>query len=182
MTYWNYLRGLLRGSALSMISGFELSNENYDAAFTLLKGHFNKNQLQIAVHMKNLLKILTVSDLKNISLLRYIYDNTETQIRSLDNVTPETYGIWLIPLLQSNFPSELNLIITRYFNDLGCWVFTKVLKVFEKELSTREKTFSPVTDNTKYIVSSLLTTINSKRILTFSCLLCTKNIQPKLAW
>ena len=76
-----------------MISGFELSNENYDAAFTLLKWHFNKNQLQIAVHMKNLLKILTVSDLKNISLLRYIYDNTETQIRSLDNVTPETYGI-----------------------------------------------------------------------------------------
>ena len=87
------MRSLLRGSALSMISGFELSNENYDAAFTLLKGHFNKNQLQIAVHMKNLLKILTVSDLKNISLLRYIYDNTETQIRSLDNVTPETYGI-----------------------------------------------------------------------------------------
>ena len=76
-----------------MISGFELSNENYDAAFKLLKGRFNKNQLQIAVHMKNLLKILTVSDLKNISLLRYIYDNTETQIRSLDNVTPETYGI-----------------------------------------------------------------------------------------
>ena len=76
-----------------MISGFELSNENYDAAFKLLKGRFSKNQLQIAVHMKNLLKILTVSDLKNISLLRYIYDNTETQIRSLDNVTPETYGI-----------------------------------------------------------------------------------------
>ena len=76
-----------------MISDFELSNENYDAAFKLLKGRFNKTQLQIAVHIKNLLKILTVSDLKNISLLRYIYDNIETQIRSLDNVTPETYGI-----------------------------------------------------------------------------------------
>ena len=112
----------------SMISDFELSNENYDAAFKLLKGRFNKTQLQIAVHMKNLLKILTVSDLKNISLLRYIYDNIETQIRSLDNVTPETYGIWLIPLLQSNFPSELNLITSCKFNQwlrmLGCyWSF-----------------------------------------------------------
>ena len=145
MTYWNYLRGLLRGSALSMISGFELSNENYDAAFKLLKGRFSKNQLQIAVHMKNLLKILTVSDLKNISLLRYIYDNTETQIRSLDNVTPETYGIWLIPLLQSNFPSELNLIISCRFNQwlrlLGCyWSFKSLqrrIRCYRKNNFTR---------------------------------------------
>ena len=68
----------------------------------------------------------------------------------------------------------MNLNITRHFNDIGCWDVTEVLKVFKKELSTREKTFSPVTDNTKYIASSLFATINSKRILTFSCLLCTK--------
>ena len=50
---------------------------------------------------------------------------------------------------------------------------------FKKELSTREKTFSPVADNTKYIVSSLFIMINSKRILTFSYLLCTKNYKTQ---
>ena len=94
----------------------------------LLKECFDKKQLQIAIHMKNLDKTSTVSDLKNISQLRSVYDNFETQIRSLDNlnVTPETYGLLLTPVLQSKLPSELNLIISRRFNDLDCWDVTEV--------------------------------------------------------
>ena len=39
-----YLKSLLRGSVLSIISGFKLSNENYNAALLkLLKGYFNSN-------------------------------------------------------------------------------------------------------------------------------------------
>ena len=50
------------GSALSMISAFKLSNENYNAALNLLKERFDNKQLQIVIKMKNLLKISTVSD------------------------------------------------------------------------------------------------------------------------
>ena len=88
------MKSLLRGSTLSMISGFKLSNEDYNAALNLLKERFNNKQLQIAIHMKNLLKILTVPNSKNILQPRSVYDNIETQIPSLDNlnVTPKTYG------------------------------------------------------------------------------------------
>ena len=74
------------------MSGFNISNENYNAALNLLKELFHNKQLQIGIHMKNLLKISTVSYLKNISQLKSVYDNIETQICSLDNlnVTPET--------------------------------------------------------------------------------------------
>ena len=76
-----YLKSLLRGSVLSIISGFKLSNENYNAALNLSKELFHNNQLQFAIYIKNLLKILTVSYLKNISQLNFVYDNIETQIR-----------------------------------------------------------------------------------------------------
>ena len=76
-----YLKNLLRGSVLSIISGFKLSNENYNAALNLSKELFHNNQLQFAIYIKNLLKILTVSYLKNISQLNFVYDNIETQIR-----------------------------------------------------------------------------------------------------
>ena len=76
-----YLKSLLRGSVLSIISGFKLSNENYNAALNLSKELFDNNQLQFAIYIKNLLKISTVSYLKNISQLNFVYDNIETQIR-----------------------------------------------------------------------------------------------------
>ena len=76
-----YLKSLLRGSVLSIISSFKLSNENYNAALNLSKELFHNNQLQFAIYIKNLLKILTVSYLKNISQLNFVYDNIETQIR-----------------------------------------------------------------------------------------------------
>ena len=75
-----------------MISGFKLSSENYNAALNLLKERFDNKQIQTAIPMKNLLKVSTISDLENISQLRCVYDNIETQIRNLDNLTliPET--------------------------------------------------------------------------------------------
>ena len=76
-----YLKSLLRGSVLSIISSFKLFNENYNAALNLSKELFHNNQLQFAIYIKNLLKISTVSYLKNISQLNFVYDNIETQIR-----------------------------------------------------------------------------------------------------
>ena len=75
-----------------MISGFKLSSENYNAALNLLKERSDNKQIQTAIPMKNLLKVWTISDLENISQLRCVYDNIETQIRNLDNLTiiPET--------------------------------------------------------------------------------------------
>lgn len=41
---FNYLKGKLTGEALSAISGFSLSNDNYDIAVSLLKERFGKEQ------------------------------------------------------------------------------------------------------------------------------------------
>ena len=75
------LKSLLRRSALSMISSFQLSSEKYNAALKLLKERFDNKQLEIAIHMKNLLKLRQFI-FKNLSQLRSVYDNIETQISS----------------------------------------------------------------------------------------------------
>ena len=171
-----YLKSLLRGSAFSMISGFKLSSESYNAALKLLKECFHNKQLQIGIHLKNLLKNLTVSDLKNISQLRCVYHNIENQIRSLDNlnVTPKTYRPLLISVLQPKLLSELNLVNIGRFSDLDYRDITEVLKVFKEELSAREKTFSPELDNPNYFASSLFKA-NFEKNSGISCLFCTKS-------
>ena len=111
-----YLKSLVRGSALSRISGFKLSNENHTSALNLLRERFDNKQLQSRTHMNTLLKILTVSNLNNNPLVRSVYDNIESQIHSLE--TLDVYGPLLIPVLQSDIPSELNLQISTSFDDV----------------------------------------------------------------
>ena len=50
--------------------------------------------------MKNLLQLNQVRKLSNIENLRNVYDNVETQVRSLENldITSENYGPLLIPV------------------------------------------------------------------------------------
>ena len=64
-----------------MISSFQLSSEKYNTALKLLKERFDNKQLEIAIHMKNLLKLRQFI-FKNLSQLRSVYDNIETQISS----------------------------------------------------------------------------------------------------
>lgn len=76
-----FLKSVLRGSTLSIKPGFKLSTENWNAALNLLKERFDNKQLKIAIHMKNLLKLRQFI-FKNLSQLRSVYDNIETQISS----------------------------------------------------------------------------------------------------
>ena len=100
--------------------------------------------------------------------LRSVYDNNETQIRSLENlnVKSDIYDPLLVPVLQFKIPNELNLIVNRRLYDLDFWDVIKALKVFKEELITREKLHSPEPNTDLFIASSLLPGIEkSKKIL-----------------
>ncbi|XP_057302253.1 uncharacterized protein LOC130636526 [Hydractinia symbiolongicarpus] len=136
-----YLKNLVEGPAASCIAGFRLSNENYKTVVDLLKERYNNKQLLISAHMKKLLKLEQANNLTNIETLRNVFDNVETQVRSLENldVTSENYGPLLIPVLMSKLPEELNLIISRQFNDKDCWDMKLVLRALKSEIEVREK-------------------------------------------
>ena len=81
-----YLKNLIRGTASTTISGFKLTNENYTLAVNLLKERYNNKQLLVSSHVNNLLKIEPIQSLKEVYLLRDLYNKVETQIRSLQNL------------------------------------------------------------------------------------------------
>lgn len=100
MDEFNYLRGLLSGTAASTISGFSLSATNYEAAVSLLKERFANPQAIIASHMEQLLKITRVTDENDKKQMRSVYDSIEAKIRSLKNLGIESaqYCSLLVPI------------------------------------------------------------------------------------
>ena len=54
---FTYLKSLLGGPALSAISGFSLSDDNFDACINLIKERFGRTDLVISSHMNKLLNL-----------------------------------------------------------------------------------------------------------------------------
>ena len=135
-----YLRSLLEGSASEAIAGLTLSNENYLHAVDMLKARFGDEQVLISSHMNILLKIEPVKSVSDVKGIRKIYDNIESQVRSLYNlgIDSKQYGPMLIPILTSKIPEELNLIISRNVGK-GIWDIDGVLKILRNEVEARER-------------------------------------------
>ncbi|GBO41698.1 hypothetical protein AVEN_214366-1 [Araneus ventricosus] len=78
---FTYLKSYLRGTALTAISGFSLTNENYDSSIELLKQRFGRKDLAINTHMNKLLQLEAVKSVNNLIALRKLHDSIETQER-----------------------------------------------------------------------------------------------------
>ena len=121
----DYLKRLLKGDAASCISGFKITDENYETSVNLLKERYNNKQLIVFSHMTNLLNLPQLTSSDNVNDLRKTYDTVETQVRSLENldIQSEMYRPLLIQVLLSKLSSEISLIINRQFDKkrlLGC--------------------------------------------------------------
>ncbi|XP_065652811.1 uncharacterized protein LOC136080129 [Hydra vulgaris] len=136
-----YLRNLLRGPALSSISGLSLSNENYKIALDILKKRYDNKQNMISSHMKKLLSLERVHNLNKIDRLRCLLDSIEIQIRSLENlkITSEMYGPLLIPIILQKIPEGLNLIINRQIDNNSTWDVMTVINILKKDIRAREQ-------------------------------------------
>ena len=70
----NYLFNLLEGEALSMVKGFQLSNENYGKALNLLKERFGDKQLLISSLMNKMINLEPLTSMCTVKELRNLYD------------------------------------------------------------------------------------------------------------
>lgn len=137
---FNYLRSLLDNTAYEAIAGLALSAANYQEAIEVLKKRFGNRQLIISRHMESLLSVTAISSDHQLMDLRRLYDQSETNIRSLKalGVEPASYGTMLSSVLLTKLPPELRLIVSRKISsdDLD---MDSLLKTFEQELTARER-------------------------------------------
>ena len=132
--------GFLKDDALNAVKGLLVINGNYDVALKMLEERFGDSQLLIHKHMTTLLSLDTISSIFDLKNLRKVYDEVETQIRSLEDLGLDlkSYESLLAPVLMSKLPDELKLLTSRQFGK-NVWEITEIMKLFRNELDAREK-------------------------------------------
>lgn len=149
---FNYLRSLLEGNAYDAIAGLSLSAANYTEAVQILQKRFGNKQLIISKHMEALLGIAAVTADHHLRDLRRLYDQSESNIRSLKalGVELESYGAMLSSMLLSKLPPDLRLIVSRKVqaDELN---MESLLETFEQELLARERANNSVPQHTRRV-------------------------------
>lgn len=106
---FGYLKSYLSGPALKIIKNMKPSDANYDEAVKMLKNRFGRDELISHTHMQKLLKLEPVSSSNDLVGLRRLYDECETNIRSLRSLGVDTAvnGTFLCPKLLGCLPRDI---------------------------------------------------------------------------
>ena len=106
----------------------------------MLQKRYGDKQVLISTHINKLLKLSNSGNLNNLKYLRQLYNNIDTQVRSLTSLgmDPDSYGPMLIPVVMSKLPENLKLNITRQFGQ-DLWDIKLILESFKNELAVLEK-------------------------------------------
>lgn len=133
---FNYLKSLLKRSAAATIAGLLLTDCNYNSAIELLTNLFGNEQVIISSHMGALLKLPFLGSTTDVRKLRQTYDEIEAHVRGLLalEVPTESYGSFLVPVLMSNNPEDIRLLVGREMKDLS-----EILRILRSEIENRER-------------------------------------------
>ena len=135
---FNYLKGLLEGSAAQSIQGLSLTSANYHEAISILKERYGNKQMIISAHMGEILKIpACVND--KASSLRTLFDKINVHTRGLASlgVSASEYGSLLIPIIMSKVPSEVRVHVSRRTTS-EVWNIEDLMEVLKSEIQARE--------------------------------------------
>ncbi|XP_035234175.1 uncharacterized protein LOC118206006 [Stegodyphus dumicola] len=115
------LQATVEGSrAREVIESFLPTSANYPKAIECLKARFGRNDLQVEVYVRELLKlVLKIANCSNsCNNLCALYDNLEQQIRALETlgVTTDKSAALLYPLVESCLPEDFLRAYQRSVN------------------------------------------------------------------
>ena len=90
--------------------------------------------------MDSLLKLPSLFNYNDIRKLRQLYDTIEVHVRGLQSldISSETYGMLLVPVLLSKIPEEIRLIIGRKVKD-DTWDLDTLTTNLKEEIDLEEK-------------------------------------------
>ena len=144
---FNYLKAQTSGEAARAISGFPLTNTNYEQAIALLNERFGQSYKIVNAHMQALLNIPTPTN--SLTSIRQFHDTIENRMRGLSALgkSEETYGDLLIPIILGKLPAELQRNLAREQNN-GTWTINLLRQAILKEIRIM-KASNSINDQTK---------------------------------
>ena len=90
--------------------------------------------------MDRLLKLPQLNNSNDVRKLRVLYDSIEAHVLGLQalDVTSESYGKLMVPILLSKLPEDIRLIISRQKKE-ETWSLDNLLEALKKEITARER-------------------------------------------
>ena len=139
---FNYLKSLLQDEAYRTITGFALTNANYDKAISLLHGRYGQNHKIVQTYMQSLLEV--PAPVYSLSSLRNFYDETETYVRGLESLgqTNESYGSLLVPVVLNKLPTEIRQNLARIHKSTN-WTLDNLRNAIYDEVNVLEASQKP---------------------------------------
>jgi hypothetical protein len=159
---FSYLRSLLCGEALQIVSGFTLTNTNYRQALDVLSERYGQPHKITNAYMQMLMDLPAPKSIPNI---RVYINKIETYMRSLESLGtyPDTYAALLVPTIMKKLPQEFLREITRQ-NGGDHWDIRTICRAIKTELAVYEMTdFNNVGYSEGNITSSFITKVNTGR-------------------
>lgn len=106
------IQAMIEGSrAYELVTSFPPTAENYDKAMQSLQARFGREDLQVEVYVRELLKLVLTNAVNTTErpTLGSLYDKLESHLRSLESlgVTTDKCTAMLYPLIESSLPEEL---------------------------------------------------------------------------
>ncbi|XP_054709780.1 uncharacterized protein LOC129219413 [Uloborus diversus] len=149
-----YLKALLIGQAANVVSGFDLSSENYDNCKEMLKNRFGKRDIIINSFMNKIINLEEVKSSSNVQALRRIHVEIEIAFRNLEamNVESKSFGLLLMPILQKKLPHDLILQFNKQRED-GDIEISELISFLKKEVECREITLAACNENKASTIS-----------------------------
>lgn len=105
-----YLQSCLKGEAAQLIHSIEISNSNYDIAWSMLKERYENKKLIISTHMKAIFELVPVKFESHVQL-RKLLDNFNKNFRALTALGQPTEQ-WDTPIIYT-LTSKLDPISKR---------------------------------------------------------------------
>ncbi len=139
VTKFNYLIGLLKGDAKSLLEGLPVTRENYEEAKGLLKKRYGRKAVIVFAHIQALLR-LEVPDVTDVKELSKFYDRLVANVRALEalEVTADQFGVVLTPVIVSRLPEDIRMEWSRDSVDHEADL-TFLMDFLETEIQRRER-------------------------------------------
>lgn len=172
-----YLKSCLKGEAAQLIQSIEISNVNYDIAWSMLKERYENKKLIINTHMKAIYDLTAVKFESPIQL-RKLLDNFNKNFRALTALGQPTIH-WDTPMMYT-LASKLDPATKRAWEQhITNWEIDNItIKKLTEFLSQRCQLLESIETKTKTVDFKNVTSNKTSAHLTTSkitCSFCKKN-------
>ena len=132
---FKYLISCLHGEAKDTLTGFNISNSQYEVAVNLLKERYDDKEFIIHSYYEALSNLQKSKN--STQQLRCTFNFIETQLRSLESLGESIQNNHLVAIIKSKLPAELNLKLEEIRE--GDWTVNILRKTINKLIVAREK-------------------------------------------